>query len=316
MHLRPSGKPELLQPSVGLYFTEEPPTNSPLLMNLEALCLDIPAGTKGYSVEDQYTLPVDVTLLGIGSHAHYLGKQMQAVASLPDGSKKDLLLINNWDFNWQSDFRYAKPFPLPKGTRLMIRWTFDNTSDNVRNPNQPPKRVRRGPQTTDEMAQLWIQLLLNSPADRRSFQRDYSEHVARIFLDCNESLVAENPNDAKAHTMAGRADFHLGQINQALDHFLAAVKADPKYDRAYYELGSIYLRQNRLAEAREAFENVNRYNPDDYESEGSLGIVFLKQGNLDQAEAHFRAALRINPDDKLAGHYLTRLLDTKARLKN
>ncbi len=316
MHFRPSGKAELVQPSVAFYFTEEPPTNSPLLMNLEALCIDIPAGIKDYSVEDHYILPVDVTLLGIGSHAHYLGKRMEGYARLPDGSKKELLSIKDWDFNWQSDFRYARPIALPKGATLTMHWVYDNSVENDRNPNQPPKRVRHGPQTTDEMSQLWIQFLLRNSTERRLFQRDYNEHVARVFLDCNESLVAEDPNDAKAQTMAGRANLYFGEVSKALDHFLAAVKADPKYDRAYYELGAIYLRQKRLAEAREAFENVTRFNADDYEAEGSLGIIFLQQRDLEQAEAHLRAALRINPDDKLASNYLGRVLDAKARLKN
>ncbi len=314
MHLHPSGKTELVQPSLAFYFTEEPPTNSPLRMNLEALCIDIPAGAKDYAVEDHYTLPVDVTLLGIGAHAHYVGKRVEGYARLPDGSKKVLILIKDWDFNWQRAFSYAKPISLPKGATLTMRWVYNNSAENVRNPNHPPKRVRHGPQTTDEMGEMWFQLMPRNLTERRVFQRDYEGHLARLLLDCNESLVAENPNNAEAHTKAGRANFYFGEVGKALDHFLAAVKADPKYDRAYYELGSIYLRQKRLVEAREAFENVTRFNPDDYEAEGSLGIIFLQQQDLEQAEVHFRAALRINPDDKLAGNYLSRVLDAKPRL--
>lgn len=316
MHLHPSGKTELVQPSVAFYFTKEQPTNSPLRINLEALCIDIPAGTKNYTVEDHYILPADVTLLGIGAHAHYVGKRVEGYARLPDGSKKDLILIKDWDFNWQRAFRYTKPIALPKGTTLTMRWVYDNSVENVRNPNQPPKRVRRGPQTTDEMGEMWFQLLPRNSTERRLFQRDYDGHLARLLLDCNESLVAENPNDAEAHTKAGRADLYFGEVSKAVDHFLAAVKADPKCDRAYYELGSIYLRQQRLSEARQAFENVTRFNQDDYEAEGSLGIVCLRQRDMTQGEAHFRAALRINPDDKLASNYLSRILDAKARSKN
>jgi tetratricopeptide (TPR) repeat protein len=109
---------------------------------------------------------------------------------------------------------------------------------------------------------------------------------------------------------------YFGNVSKAMNHFLAAVKADPKYDRAYFELGSIYLRQQRLPEAREAFENVTRFNPDDYEAEGSLGIIFLRQRELDQAETHFRAALRLNPQDKLASNYLGRILEAKAKSKD
>jgi len=82
-----------------LYFTDEPPTNSPLRINLEALRIDIPAGNKDYTVEDEYTLPVEVTLLAIGPHAHYLGKRVEANARLLDGTRRELLLIRDWDFN-------------------------------------------------------------------------------------------------------------------------------------------------------------------------------------------------------------------------
>ncbi len=316
LHLHPSGKPELVQPSVALYFTEEPPTNSPLRINLEVLRIDIPAGTKDYVVEDSYTLPADVTLLGIGPHAHYLGKRIEGYARLPDGSEQELILIRDWDFNWQSEFRYAIPVDLPKGATLTMRWVYDNSADNTRNPNQPPRRVRHGPQTTDEMGELWLQILPRTSTERRMLQRDYDRHLANLILECSEALVEENPHDADAHTKAGRANLYFGEVAKALDHFNAAVKADPKCDRAYFELGSIYLRQKRLVEAREAFENVIRCNPNDYEAEGSLGIISLQQRNLDQAEAHFRAALRINPADNIASNYLSRVLDAKARLKN
>jgi len=316
MHLHPSGKTELVQPAVAFYFTAEPPTNSPLRINLEALRIDIPAGNKDYTVEDEYTLPVEVTLLAIGPHAHYLGKRVEAYARLPDGAKRELLMIKDWDFNWQTEFRYAKPIILPRGATLTMRWVYDNSSDNIRNPYQPPRRVRQGPQTTDEMGEVWLQILPRNAAERRVLLSDYNAHLANLELDYNEYLVAENPDDAEAHTKAGRANIYFGNVGKAMNHYLAAVKADPKYDRAYFELGSIYLRQQRLPEAREAFENVTRFNPDDYEAEGSLGIIFLRQRELDQAETHFRAALRINPDDKLASNYLGRVLEAKAKLKN
>src|SRR5439155_1180219 len=164
----------------------------------------IPAGNKDYSVEDEYTLPVEVTLLAIGPHAHYLGKRVEAYARSPDGTRRELLLIKDWDFNWQSEFRYAKPIVLPRGATLTMRWVYDNSTNNIRNPNQPPARVRLGPQTTDEMAEVWFQLLPRSAAQRRLLQRDYDGHLANLQLDYNESLVAENPNDKLASNYLGR----------------------------------------------------------------------------------------------------------------
>ena len=94
---------------------------------------------------------------------------------------------------------------------------------------------------------------------------------------------------------------------QALDHLNAAVRADPNYDRAYYELGVLYLRLNQVGEAEKAFQNVLRLNPDDYEAQGNLGVVCLKRNDLAGAERHFSAALRINPQDSVAQNYLNQI---------
>src|SRR5439155_16188096 len=135
----------------GFYFTPTPPYNSFLRINLTALSIDIPPGAADYAVGDEYTLPVDAQLIGVGPHAHYVGKRVEGQARLLDGSRKELLVIKDWDFNWQDEFRYAEPIYLPKGTTLTMRWTFDNSTNNIRNPNQHPKSVRHSSQTIDEM---------------------------------------------------------------------------------------------------------------------------------------------------------------------
>ena len=316
LHLHPSGKVELVQPTVAFYFTPLPPTNTAYRLNLNALSIAIPAGAKDYSVEDKYTLPVDLNLLGVLPHAHYLGRRLEGYAWLPDGKKKELILIKDWDFNWQGDYRYAQPILLPKGTTLMMRWTYDNSEANERNPNQPPKPVSYGPQTTDEMGELWFQVLARNPTEGSLFERDFYAHLGRLVIAYNESLLEKDPNNAEAHTRAGRARFYFGQVAEALNHFQAAVKADPKNDKAFYELGSIYLRQNRPAEARQAFETVLQLNPDDYEAEGSLGFLCWRTGELEPAEQHLRAALRLNPTDRIARKNLDRVLQAKAALQN
>ncbi len=117
-HLQPSGKPEVIQPSIGLYFTPHPATKVPMLLQLENDSkLDIPAGQKDFVVTDKFTLPVDVDLLAIYPHAHYLGKDIQAVATLPDGTRKSLIHIPHWNLNWQAVYRYAEPLRCPRGRR-------------------------------------------------------------------------------------------------------------------------------------------------------------------------------------------------------
>lgn len=307
LHMHPSGKPELVQPTIAFYFTDRWPTNTTYRLNLNPLLIDIPAGRKDYAIEDSYVLPVDVLLVGISPHAHYLGKRLQGTAGFPDGRSQDLILIKDWDFNWQGDYQYKEPVSLPKGTRLAMHFTYDNSADNPRNPNHPPKRVKYGLQTTDEMGELWFQVLPRNVSELKVLGQDFYGHLVQRTLDYNETILKENPNDAEAHTRAGRARNYLGQLPQALEHFNAAIRADPSYDRAYYELGVLYLRLNRVGEAEAAFQNVVRLNPDDYEAQGNLGLVCLKRNDLAGAERHFAAALQINPQDSVAQNYLSQI---------
>src|SRR5262249_18742231 len=161
MHLNPSGKMEQLQSSIGLYFTDRPPTKSCFRLELTSYTIDIPAGATNYVVEDSLTLPVDTQLLAILPHAHYLAKEMEGWAERPDGTRESLISIRHWNFNGKTDYRYAQPVSLPKGTRLAMRSLYDNSTNNLRNPNHPPRDVMYGSRSSDEMAELWFQLLPN-----------------------------------------------------------------------------------------------------------------------------------------------------------
>ena len=173
MHMRPNGKPQDVHSSVGFYFSDKPRTQLSYLLVLRPPVIDIPAGEKNYVVESSYTLPLEVNVVGILPHAHYLGKELAGSAALPDGTARPLVLIKNWDFNWQSDYRYKEPLKLAKGTKLSMRYVFDNSQKNVHNPNRPPKTVRYGPNSTDEMAELWLEVVPKNQEDLRALLEDY-----------------------------------------------------------------------------------------------------------------------------------------------
>ena len=95
-------------------------------------------------VTDWYTLPVPVKALSIYPHAHYLAREMTVVAEMPDGKIERLIRISDWDFNWQDEYEYVEPVHLPKGARLVMRYVYDNSAGNPRNPSSPPRRVLTG----------------------------------------------------------------------------------------------------------------------------------------------------------------------------
>ncbi|MCI0535931.1 MAG: tetratricopeptide repeat protein [Verrucomicrobiales bacterium] len=312
LHLHPSGKPEQVQPQVGVFFTDQAPTNVAYRIRLESFKMDIPAGVSDYSVEQSYVLPVDVTILRILPHAHYLGKEMRVYATLPDGMRKWLIYIPNWDFNWQRDYAYKTPIHLPKGTKLEMKFSYDNSTANPRNPHNPPKRVKFGLESTDEMAACSLQALPRNTEDRRKLAEDFHLHYARTSLDYNKYLLEREPTNAVAHTKAARALLALGDIAQAQQHLGNAIRARPDFDKAYYDLGAIWLQQNRLTEAEKAFKAVIHFNPTDYQAYGSLGIIYLRQGRIDEAEAHLRSALRLNPDDQISERNLSAISAARA----
>ncbi len=311
LHLHPSGKREPVQPTLGFYFTDQPPTNVPFRIKLARFDFEIPAGASNYVVEQSYELPVDVRLLRVLPHAHYLGKDLQSYAWLPGGEKRWLIWIKDWDFNWQGDYQYAQPVFLPKGSQLVMHYTYDNSAANARNPNQPPKPVRHGLQTTDEMAGLVFQAVTRARADRDILAKHYAEYFVRVSMDYYRFLLQRNPQDAEAHVKLGRGLVAQGQTSEGIAHLKSAVRLKPEDDKAHYELGYVYVLQNRLQEASEEFQTVIHLNPNDHQAFGSLGWICLKEGKLPEAQTYFETALRLNPDDLVARQNLDRLKGLK-----
>jgi hypothetical protein len=148
-----------------LFFIADPPERMPAVLRLGRQQFDIPPGERAYRVTDAYVLPVDVDVVALKPHAHYRAREVRGFATLPDGTTKWLLYIKDWDFKWQHVYRYVSPLVLPKGTTVTMQITYDNSAENPRNPQQPPERVRWGPLSSDEMGDLWIQVLTRNDGD-------------------------------------------------------------------------------------------------------------------------------------------------------
>src|SRR5262249_17332354 len=109
IHMQPSGKPEQVAPSIGIYFTDDPPDRTPVMLRLGRQNIDIPAGDDHYVVEDSFVLPVDVELQALQPHAHHRAREVVGIATLPDGTTKWLINIKSWDFRWQHVYRFVSP---------------------------------------------------------------------------------------------------------------------------------------------------------------------------------------------------------------
>lgn len=151
VHYHLSGKPEEDQTKVALYTAKTPPKKELRLLWLFNFMVNIPPGEPNYKLSRTYTLPSDATIYDAMPHMHLLGRQMKAWAVLPDGTKKPMVWVDDWDFRWQFTYAFKDPLKLPKGSKIQIEAQYDNSPNNPLNPNTPPKRVTWGEETTDEM---------------------------------------------------------------------------------------------------------------------------------------------------------------------
>jgi hypothetical protein len=165
VHYHPFGRAVTDRTAVALYFTDRKPTRHAQDIPLGSNRIDIPPGDRAYKVTDHFSIPVDVDVIGINPHAHYICKDMLGYAVLPNGTRRTLLHIPDWNFNWQQQYLYPTPVRLPAGTDLAMEFTYDNSDDNPRNPSHPPRRVVWGPSSTDEMAGLHIAVVPVDPDD-------------------------------------------------------------------------------------------------------------------------------------------------------
>jgi hypothetical protein len=191
LHLHPSGKPERERGRLALYFAKTRPERSLLAVQVPPMFgfgigIAIAAGEHHYIVRDSFVLPVDVEVFGARGHAHYLAKEMKMTVQLPDGSPRGLLWISDWDFGWQDSYFYKEPIALAKGSRIDVQIAYDNSSANVRNPSSPPKPVRWGLGSFDEMGSMSLLVAPASPDDeealRQAQARHFREQLAQRFL--------------------------------------------------------------------------------------------------------------------------------------
>ena len=324
-HMQPTGKPEQIRPAIGLYFTDKRQTKFPMLIQLEHDgALNIPAGDRDFLNSDDFTLPLDVDVLAIYPHAHALGHLLEGYATLPTGEKKWLIRIPDWDRNWEAVYRYRQPVFLPRGTVISMRFHYDNSAANPRNPNHPPKRVAAGNRVQDEMGHLWMQVLPHGGRDLRmeleealvrhwlvKYPEDFLGHLhlGGIMLARLDARSAEtelqhavniDPKNPEGRNMLGSAFLALGRTSDAIEQFRLAIQARPDYQNARYNLARALIKADRWGEALELYKQVVAAYPNDVQARNGLGELLYHQGRYAEAVAEFQRALAIDPSNEIA----------------
>jgi Flp pilus assembly protein TadD len=247
-------------------------------------------------------------VLRISPHAHYLGKRMIVSARTHDGHVEPLLSIPSWDFNWQEDYEYAKPVSLSRGTTIFMYYVFDNSAANPHNPHVPPSRVSFGPEATDEMAELLLQVVPKKASEAGTLKSDLTRKTLMTDIAGDEKRVAQNPRDFEARNSLGAHYVSIGRVDSAVEQFKAAIAVAPAHAVAHYNLAVIAVARGRYAEAEQGFRQALASRPEYPEALSNLGVVLRREGRLAEAVANFRRALELKPDLSTARNNLGRAL--------
>jgi tetratricopeptide (TPR) repeat protein len=259
-------------------------------------------------------LPVALDLITVQPHAHYLARQVESTATLPDGTTKRLLSITNWDFNWQGVYRYVAPVPLPAGTRVTMRWTYDNSADNPFIPNLPPRRVKYGQRTSDEMSELWFQVVPRSQQDRDVFTRDLRTRLILEEIKGYETMLRDDAGNAALHDDVALLYAATGNRERAAAHFGESARLLPESAAAHYNLATALVSLGRKDDARRGFDKAIALDPAYPNAHRGLGELLQSEGRLDEAEREYRRALELAPGDAVAHHNFGVLLHSRNRL--
>jgi len=300
LHMQPSGKVEQVAPSIGFYFGDQPPTHIPAMLRLGRQNIDIPAGDAKYVVTDSYTLPVDVELEAVQPHAHYRARDVRGEAILPDGTRKPIIDIADWDFRWQHVYRFVTPMPLPRGTKVSMRYTYDNSAANPRNPQRPPVRARWGQRSAEEMGDLWLQVLPRDDLDLELLSRDFRMKAAAEDVKGYEVEIEKQPGDVGLHDDVALLYLELGQSDGAIAHFRATALLRPQSAIPHYNLGTALTVARRLDEAAAEYREALRIDPSYANAHNNLGNVLLSQKRYGEAIGEFEEVVRLQPASSAA----------------
>jgi tetratricopeptide (TPR) repeat protein len=338
LHCVPTGKAEVVTPRIGVWFTDVPTSVEfvPLVLFSEAI--DIAPGERDYVVRDHLRLPVAATLHAIYPHAHYLGRQLRAVAKLPDGREQLVFAIDAWDFDWQDDYRLRTPMALPAGTEVAFEYRYDNSEQNLDNPHRPPQRVRFGQASSDEMATLTLAVTAADAKARRELrlaaaERDLEKlprafdvwlRAARLQRERGDLGKARGALQRAVELAPGHPDVGIeqgllaeeaGRLDEAAGHYRAVLAQDPARGLAHLQLGTLEARAGRTEAALRHFSEAQRVLPNAAAAHNNFATALFQLERLAEAVPHFERALQLEPDHFGAQFNLGRVLARLGRVE-
>jgi Tfp pilus assembly protein PilF len=302
--------------------------------------IDIKAGEANYVATDEFFVPVDLDVHSIFPHAHSTCRTVSVEAELPDGSKKPLITIKNFDERWHDDYRYVEPVRLPRGARIRSTFTYDNTDENIRNRHHPPTRIVYGSNVVDEMADVYLQVTTVKADERWALVEALEQYDTQSQIIGLTKTLEMYPDDPWSREGLASCYLAMGKPEEAIRWLEERIKLgadpvyatvalagaylansdaaraerltrevltkDPKYPLAWLGLGKSLDSRNKIAEAEKAYRKAIALAPALTDARLALADNLAKQSKLKEAKRACEEAIKVAPDTpnaflKLAG---------------
>ncbi|MEZ6036585.1 MAG: redoxin family protein [Planctomycetota bacterium] len=116
----------------------------------------IPPGARAHPVRARKRMPEDALGIGLFVHMHLRGRDMLVTATPPEGDEESLLLVPNYNFDWQQSYRWPREGRrFAAGTVVKALAHYDNSTFNPFNPD-PDATIGFGLETADEMMYAFL----------------------------------------------------------------------------------------------------------------------------------------------------------------
>ncbi|MCO5097928.1 MAG: tetratricopeptide repeat protein [Rhodocyclaceae bacterium] len=130
-----------------------------------------------------------------------------------------------------------------------------------------------------------------------------------------DAAIRLAPKLGRAHFCRGNTLLDQGNAQAALDAYATALTHKPDSAAAHYNMGNACVRLGRHEDAVAAYRKAIALKPDFTDAEVALGGTLEDLGKPDEAAAHYRRALEIRPDYAEVHYNLGRVLGGKGQLE-
>jgi tetratricopeptide (TPR) repeat protein len=192
---------------------------------------------------------------------------------------------------------------------------YDNSAGNRRNPHPPPKRVTWGQKSSDEMGDLWIQVVPRRAADLQILNKDRGARELAEDIVGFEKVLEADPDQVMQHDEVALLYLEFGKAAEAVVHFRESARLQPGSAAAQYNVGIALLQLGDHEAAIRHFERALRLDPEYVPAHTNLGAALRLRGDAAEAIRHFRRALLLRPDDGDALYNLASALDVEGEFE-